>query len=193
VEYLGRVDQQVKIRGQRVELGEIESVLLELAGVRAAAAHVHRTEAGEPDLVAYVEADEGLAAADLVAGLRGRLPETMTPRRVVVLDKLPLTANGKLDRSALPRPPPEARRSEPPRTPLEARLARAWSEVLGHAGVGRDDNFFDLGGHSITAIRLANRINSDLDIDLELVEVFHRPTPAALAAFVLEEFELDDA
>ncbi|HEX4954630.1 MAG TPA: amino acid adenylation domain-containing protein, partial [Thermoanaerobaculia bacterium] len=145
LEFLGRADAQVKIRGFRVEPGEVEAVLGELAGVRAAAVKVWTRAAGDKQLVAYA-VGEGLSGSALREELARRLPEPLVPASVVVLEALPLTANGKVDRAALPEPGGEERApSEPPRGPLEQLLARMWEELLGVESPGREESFFELG------------------------------------------------
>ncbi|MFF1950963.1 non-ribosomal peptide synthase/polyketide synthase, partial [Kitasatospora herbaricolor] len=183
--FLGRTDDQVKIRGFRVELGEIEAVLAEHPQI-ARAAVVVRTEA-EPRLVAYAVPGPGatVAGAALREHLRERLPEHMVPSAFVVLDAMPLTPNGKLDRRALPAP--ERQHAAPgraPRTATEHLLAGLFGEVLGVAGAGPDDSFFDLGGHSLLATRLVARVRSVLGVELRLRDLFDGPTVAELAAAV---------
>jgi amino acid adenylation domain-containing protein/FkbM family methyltransferase len=186
LEFLGRRDQQVKIRGYRIELGEIEAVLSSHPQVREAVAAVRPERNREARLVAYVVPDgEAPTAADLSALARRRLPEPMIPSAFVVLDALPLTANGKVDRKALPAPADsggEAAAMGEPGTPLEEILALLWAETLdlGRA-VGAGEDFFALGGHSLLAARLAARVRETLGADLPLRAVFEAPTPAALA------------
>ncbi|MEU8710245.1 amino acid adenylation domain-containing protein, partial [Streptomyces sp. NPDC048565] len=181
--FVGRSDDQVKLRGHRIELGEVEAVLRRLPGVAQNAVTVH----GEL-LVAYVVAAPG-AGVD-VGALRGhaagRLPEHMVPGTVVLLDALPLTPNGKTDRAALPAPDfratsttADARR---PLTEHEALLCRLFAEVLELAEVGPDDDFFDLGGHSLLATRLLVKIRTTAGGDLSVADLFDAPTPAGLAA-----------
>jgi acyl carrier protein len=158
LEHLGRLDFQVKVRGFRIELGEVESAVLELESVREAVVVAHGDGAGDARLVAYVVWEgEELTASDARRLLRKRLPEYMVPSLFVGLDGLPLTPNGKIDRKALPNPfaGMEAPRREhvPPATPSEELLASIWREELGVAAIGRNDNFFDLGGHSLLSMR----------------------------------------
>ncbi|MFE6505054.1 non-ribosomal peptide synthase/polyketide synthase, partial [Kitasatospora sp. NPDC057738] len=185
LEFLGRTDDQVKVRGFRVELGEIEAVLAEHPRV-ARAAVVVRTE-GEPRLVAYAVAEPGAAVTDtaLRAHLRERLPKHMVPSAFVLLDALPLTPNGKLDRRALPAPDRQpVDQGRAPRTASEHLLAGLFAEVLGVPEVGADDSFFDLGGHSLLATRLVARARSVLGVELRLRDLFDAPTVAELAAAV---------
>ncbi|HEV2736151.1 MAG TPA: condensation domain-containing protein, partial [Longimicrobiaceae bacterium] len=184
LEFLGRVDAQVKVRGFRIEPGEIEARLAEHPGVREAVV-VARAEAdGEKRLVAYCVAAEAVEPEALRAHLAERLPEHMVPAAYVRLDVLPLSPNGKVDRRALPSPEGEAyarRAYEAPVGEVEAALAGIWAEVLGSERVGRRDHFFDLGGHSLLATRVASRIAGVLGLELPLRAVFEAPTLAELA------------
>ncbi|MEX5627953.1 non-ribosomal peptide synthetase [Pseudomonas marginalis] len=160
VEYLGRIDHQVKIRGFRIELGEIETRLLEHAAVREAVVLALDSPSGR-QLVAYLvsDADHGTLREALKAHLKAQLPDYMVPAHLIVLDSMPLTANGKLDRRALPQPDPEANRQHyvAPRNELESTLAAIWCAVLNVQQVGLDDNFFELGGDSILSIQVVSR------------------------------------
>ncbi|MCI3927853.1 non-ribosomal peptide synthetase [Streptomyces sp. AN091965] len=183
LEYLGRADSQVKIRGFRIEPGEVEAAVAAHPQV-AQAAVIARATAGSKQLVAYtVPADgSGPDTADLRAFVAERLPEYMVPAAFVALDRLPLSPNGKLDHRALPEPElagPDAYRA--PRTPQEEVLAGLFAQVLGVAKVGIDDNFFDLGGHSLRATRLVSRIAAVLMIEVPMRTVFQAPTVAQLA------------
>ncbi|HVT17885.1 MAG TPA: amino acid adenylation domain-containing protein [Thermoanaerobaculia bacterium] len=186
LEFLGRLDQQVKIRGFRIELGEIEAVASEHAGVREVAAAVREDSPGERRLVAYVVPREGMApaAGELRGYLRERLPDYMVPAVFVFLPALPLTANGKLDRKALPAPQRTRESGEQsyvaPRTAAEEMLAGLWAEVLGIDRAGIHDNFFDLGGDSILSIQIVARAN---EAGLALVprQIFEHQTIAELA------------
>lgn len=187
LEFLGRRDHQVKLRGVRIELGEIEAVLARQGGVREAVAALREDMPGHPQLVAYVvPRGDPPATADLRAFAKRFLPDAMLPAAFVVLPELPLTANGKLDRNALPAPAFEhrGRGQGAPDTPLERALAELMAEVLNLDRVGTDDNFFDLGGHSLLAVRLMNRIRFDLQIDLSLRQLFDAPTVRGLALAV---------
>ena len=160
VEYLGRIDHQVKIRGFRIELGEIESRLLEHPAVREAVVLALDSPSGK-QLAAYLvsDADHGTLREALKAHLKAQLPDYMVPAHLIVLDSMPLTANGKLDRRALPQPDPEANRQQyvAPRNELEQTLAATWCAVLNVQQVGLDDNFFELGGDSILSIQVVSR------------------------------------
>ncbi|WP_194274092.1 non-ribosomal peptide synthetase [Variovorax paradoxus] len=162
IEYLGRIDHQVKIRGLRIELGEIEAQLLAQPEVKEAVVVAREGDAG-PSLVGYVAAHAGQAIdADVLRERLGQvLPDYMVPRAVVVLDALPLNANGKVERKALPAPQfAEGRGYEAPQGEMEEALAAIWAEVLGLQRVGRNDNFFELGGHSLLALRLLERMRA---------------------------------
>ncbi|MGK5496593.1 amino acid adenylation domain-containing protein [Streptomyces sp. URMC 125] len=183
LEFLGRADDQVKIRGFRVELGDVEAALGRLDGIAAAAAAVREDTPGDRRLVAYVVPVDG--ARPDPAGIRRllaeRLPGYMVPVAVVFLDALPLTANGKVDRKALPEPQPEAVvRGRGHRTPQEEILCGLFAEVLGLPKVGIDDNFFELGGHSLLANRLVMRVRETLGTELTFRDLVDTPTVAEL-------------
>ncbi|HLL48225.1 MAG TPA: condensation domain-containing protein, partial [Longimicrobiaceae bacterium] len=180
------LDEQVKIRGFRIELGEIEGVLRRAQGVADCAVVAREDEPGEKRLVAYVV---GVAEAeDLREHLRRGLPEYMVPAAFVPLDALPLTANGKLDRRALPAPDLASadRRYVAPGTPTEEVLAGIWAELLRLDRVGVEESFFELGGHSLLVTQVASRVREVLGIDLPLRALFESPTVAGLAARVEE-------
>ena len=185
LEFLGRTDHQVKIRGFRIELGEIEAALLEQPGVEQAAA-VARDDLGVLQIVAYVAGRLALEGVALRAGLRGRLPEHMLPAAIVHLELLPLTANGKVDRAALPAPD---RRDEEasymaPRTLQEELLVGIWKQVLRMDEVGVHDNFFNLGGDSILGIQVIARANQ-AGLRLTPQDLFQHPSVAELARAAL--------
>ncbi|RKS77001.1 amino acid adenylation domain-containing protein [Actinomadura pelletieri DSM 43383] len=186
LDYLGRTDDQVKINGYRVELGEIENALVERADI-AQAAVIAGEHNGLKRLVAYLVPSEGAEpdTAAVRAALAVRLPKHMVPGAYAVLPRLPLTVNGKLDRRALPDPEPVAP-SRPPRTPLETSLCAIFAEVLGVADVGADDDFFALGGHSLLAMRLVGRVRTVLGVRLPVGAVLTAPTVAALATVVAD-------
>jgi len=186
LEFLGRLDQQVKVRGFRIELHEIEAALREHAGVRDAAVAVRGQSAGDRRLVGYVVPKSSPpSVADLGAFLRRTLPEHMVPAVFATIDSLPLTPHGKLDRDALPEPeaaPVVDRVAAPPTRGLERTIADAWCRVLGVPSVGVDDSFFALGGHSLLLAQLQQHLHEALGRPLSIVELFQYPTVRALAA-----------
>ncbi|MFI6813448.1 amino acid adenylation domain-containing protein [Nonomuraea sp. NPDC050328] len=178
-----RADGQVKVRGHRVELGEIERVLAEHPEVRAAAAALVE-QPGGPVLRGYaVPAGPGTRAADLQRHLRARLPEAAVPAEVILLPALPLTPNGKLDRAALPDPPPRpaSAGAEEPAGQTERLIAGIWREVLGRPRIGLDDNFFDIGGHSLATAEVQARLSGPLGREVSIVDLFRFPTVRSLA------------
>ncbi|MEH0971440.1 amino acid adenylation domain-containing protein, partial [Micromonospora sp. CPCC 205546] len=182
IEYVGRADDQVKVRGYRVEPGEVESALRHVPGVREAAVLLREDVPGDPHLVGYLVGDVTAEAAR--ERLRRRLPEHLVPTRWVVLERLPLTANGKLDRRALraPEQADVATAYVAPRDDREARMAAIWAEVLRRDRVGAHDDFFALGGHSLLATRLVHAINERMSARLSLRSLFRKPVLADLAA-----------
>jgi amino acid adenylation domain-containing protein len=193
IEFLGRMDHQVKIRGYRIELGEIETVVGEHEGVRECVAMVREDVAGDKRLVCYVVGEEGRSptARELRSHLLDKLPEYMLPSVFVLLEKFPLTPNGKVDRKALPAPeqsrPDLADAFVEPRTSLERVLAGIWSQVLGVERVGIDDNFFELGGHSLLVTQLLSRVHEACQLKLPMRYLFEAPTVAGLAARMIQE------
>ncbi|GGV68742.1 hypothetical protein GCM10010277_78250 [Streptomyces longisporoflavus] len=185
LEFVGRADAQVKIRGVRVEPGEVEAVLAAHARVRQCAVVLREDRPGDPRLVAYAVArTAGLTGEELRRYAADSLPEAMVPAAVVLLDTLPTTANGKLDRAALPEPDRAAaavRSTRSPRSPREEILCELFAEVLGMPRVGIDEHFFDLGGNSLLALRLLSRIRSALGEGFEIRDLFDAPTVAGLA------------
>ncbi|HEX6749718.1 MAG TPA: condensation domain-containing protein, partial [Longimicrobium sp.] len=183
LEYFGRTDHQVKVRGFRVELGEIGTVLGTHPAV-AEAVVVSRTHGGDVRLVAYVVGQSDADASDLRSYLESRLPAYMVPAAFVWLERLPLTGSGKIDRNALPAPEwghAAAEELTPPRTPTEEVLAATYAEMLGVERVGRESNFFELGGHSLLATRVVSRLRDVFRIELPVRALFERPTLAGLA------------
>ncbi|HEX2204796.1 MAG TPA: amino acid adenylation domain-containing protein [Longimicrobium sp.] len=186
LEYLGRLDDQVKVRGFRVEPGEVEAALLRVPGVRECAVVAREDAPGDARLVAYVVGRSDPEA--LRAGVRKHLPEPLVPSAFVPLAALPLTPSGKLDRRALPAPGPAsaARHYLAPRTPAEETVAAIWAEVLGVERVGADESFFALGGHSLTATRVLMRVRRAFGVQPSMRAFFDHPTVAELAATVEE-------
>ncbi|MCD2155393.1 non-ribosomal peptide synthase/polyketide synthase, partial [Rhodococcus cerastii] len=179
IEYLGRTDFQVKLRGQRLELGEIDGVLLELSGVLSAATVVRQDR-----LIAYVTADSAIDSALLSAHAQAKLPTYMVPSAFVFLTSMPLGPNGKLDRRALPEPDSAAAEYVAPVTELEKAVAAIFAELLGVSEIGLTADYFALGGNSLTATRVVARINSALGSTLGVRDLFDAPTVGALAGLV---------
>jgi amino acid adenylation domain-containing protein len=189
LEFLGRTDFQVKIRGFRIEPGEIEAALLEHEGVREAVVLAREDTPGDRRLVAYVVGGEAASAEALRAHLGATLPAYMVPAAYVRLERLPLTPNGKLDRRALPAPEGDAyaaREYEAPVGKVEQALAEIWAELLGAERVGRGDDFFMLGGHSILAVQMISRVRQAMEVELPLAAVFEKPELSALADRILD-------
>ena len=196
IELHGRVDRQVKVRGIRIEPGEIETVLNDHENVREAVVIVREDKPGDQRLVAYVvlrQPDNNLRSF-----VKARVPDHMVPACFVVLDKLPVTPNGKIDYAALPIPDEAAFETGEefvaPRTPVEETIAQIWKEILDVSRVGIYDNFFELGGHSLRATQVVSRIRKTLKVDLPLRGIFDSPTVAELATIVesMSQTESDD-
>ena len=193
IEFLGRIDTQVKVRGFRVELGEIEALLVQQKGVSEAVVVVWEPQAGDRRLCAYVvmnaDADDATGAGILRRALREQLPSYMVPAVFVTLDEIPLTANGKVDRKALPAPT-ESDISQrevafvTPKTQNERAIASIWQEALQQTEIGAQDNFFDLGGHSLLMVQVHTQLQTQLDSSLTIVEMFQYPTIASLAQYL---------
>lgn len=174
VVFVGRRDDQVKVRGFRVELGEVDAALRAHPGVRGAVTVVREDAPGDRAVVSYVE-PRGLPADELRRHMAKLLPPHMVPRAIVVLDRLPLSPHGKVDRSALPSPTP-TETGRTPETDLERVVARAWQQVLGRRTVGADVNFFDVGGHSLLLVELQQRLRAALDREVELMDLLAHAT-----------------
>ena len=202
IDFMGRLDDQVKVRGFRIELGEIERALSAHNGVRSAfvmlrddsAAGCSYGSGSEKQIAAYVipaEEDDLLIEEDLRAFLKEELPEYMVPSAFVAMKEFPLTANGKIDRRALPFPTRETRVPEQsytvPGTAIERTISEVWSEVLGLERVGIHDNFFDLGGNSLLMMQVRNRLRDRLNADLSIVNLFSHPTVHGFAGLVAEQ------
>jgi natural product biosynthesis luciferase-like monooxygenase protein len=203
LEYLGRIDQQVKIRGHRIELGEIEATLASSPEVAQVAVVARKAAGGTAELAAFVVPAPGATPkpATLLGEVARLLPQIMVPAALTILDRLPQTANGKIDRTALAnrtttpsrpaavpsagatggRPAPPASGTPATADDGEARIAHVWSRLLGRAEIAHTDNFFDLGGHSLLAVELHRTLVSELSLDLKLTDIFRYPTVAALA------------
>jgi acyl carrier protein len=191
IEFLGRQDEQVKVHGFRIELGEIEAALREHESVEEAVAVARPDAHGDTYVAAYVIAAgrQTPISSELSAFLKGKLPEYMLPSVYLVLDKLPLTPHGKVDRRVLPEPDRRARELElplvAPRNVVEEALAEIFEEILGIEQVGIDDNFFALGGHSLLATMVVSRLRTAFKAELPLRRLFEAPTVRALAEFLL--------
>jgi amino acid adenylation domain-containing protein len=189
IEFLGRRDHQVKIRGFRIELGEIESVIERYPGITQAVAVVHDYGEGDRRIAAYWvgKPDPAPNATQLRQFLETQLPEYMLPAAFMRLEQVPLTPNGKVDRSKLPRPgverPNIAAAFVAPRTTVEKQVASVWGQTLGLDTVGIDDSFFDLGGNSLLVVQVQSKLRSQLSRDVPLLELFRRPTVRSLAEF----------
>ncbi|MEV5098970.1 non-ribosomal peptide synthase/polyketide synthase, partial [Streptomyces rochei] len=180
--YDGRTDHQIKLRGHRIELGEIDTTLNNQPGISQATVQLREDTPGDQRLVAYIVTTDEYDAEATTAALRGRLPDYMVPTAYVTLDALPLTPNGKLDRKALPAPTYTLTTTgRTPRTPREEILCTLFAEILGVDRVTIDDNFFDLGGHSLLATRLVSRTRTALHVELSIRQLFETPTVAGLA------------
>ncbi|MEV6323070.1 amino acid adenylation domain-containing protein [Nocardia sp. NPDC051787] len=202
LDFIGRADEQVKVRGFRIELGEVESVIAAHPQVAQCVVVVAEDAVAGPMLAAYVVAAGGDGAAAEVDLDQVRthaatsLPEHMVPSAFAVIDRIPVTVNGKLDKRALPLPTPTAERSyREPETPTERRLCAIFAQLFAVERVGADDSFFELGGHSLLAARLVARIRAEFGVELEVRAAFETPTPAGLAAGLVakfrDEFDID--
>jgi len=196
IEFLGRIDYQVKVRGFRVELGEIEAVLGKHSKIQQAVVSVSEDIQDHKQLVAYVAAKSGLILTnnELRSFLRHHLPDYMMPNIFMILDSLPLNANGKIDRNAMPKP--EASYSEleetfvAPHTPTQRTLVEIWSKLLGVKRIGVQDDFFNLGGHSLIATQLISRIRDTFQLELPIHCIFENPTIQALAKMIEQDVKI---
>uniref|UniRef100_UPI0032163CAE amino acid adenylation domain-containing protein n=1 Tax=Clostridium sp. TaxID=1506 RepID=UPI0032163CAE len=186
IEFLGRIDNQVKIRGFRIELGEIENSLMQNESVKETVVVAKENKDGEKYICAYVVTEKALEELNLKSYLKETLPEYMVPSYFVRLEKMPITTNGKLDRRALPEPNLDTALSEyeAPRNEVEETLSKIWSEVLCVDKVGINDNFFDIGGHSLKATMLMSKIHKELNKEVPLKELFKSPTIKELSKYI---------
>jgi amino acid adenylation domain-containing protein len=197
IEYLGRTDLQIKLRGFRIEIGDVESALSKCTGAERAVALAGSDERGERRLIGYVVSGKGgaLDGAAIRRELKQRLPEYMIPAAIVVLESLPLLPNGKIDRRALPSPSPSkvdaGSSAAQPLSELEEAISRTWTEVLKLGKVGLDDNFFDVGGHSLLLIRLRTRLNRLSPRELTILDLFKHTTVRSQAEFISQRFVSD--
>jgi amino acid adenylation domain-containing protein len=188
IEFLGRGDDQVKIRGFRIELGEIESVLVKRAGVKQAVVLAKDDERGDKRLLAYVVADrdQSNSPEELRVHLKQQLPEFMVPSAIVLLPRIPLNANGKIDRQSLPEPESvETKVYLEPKTPSEEIVAKIWVEVLRRERISTADNFFELGGHSLLATQVISRVREQFQVELPIRALFDSPTISGLAEAIV--------
>jgi len=188
LEFLGRLDHQIKLNGFRIELGEIECALETIDEVGQAVVVAREDKPGEKRMVAYYTGREAVSATKLIDALKVTLPDYMVPSAFVYLERFPLTPSSKVDRKALPQPgnkrPLLAQEFVAPRTPVEKQLANLWCELLHLEEIGIDDNFFDLGGNSLAAVRMVRHFHTRFGREIPAVEVFQNPTIARLAEFV---------
>ncbi|NRD47821.1 non-ribosomal peptide synthetase [Corallococcus exiguus] len=187
LDFVGRRDHQVKVRGFRIEPGEIEAVLRQHPAVREVLVLVREDSPGDKRLVAYVTFRDTVTASDLRSHVQASLPSHMVPSAFVLMDALPLNANGKVDRRALPRPSDTTDTEEAgvmPRTPLEQQIADIWAEVLGRTVISVTASFFDLGGHSLLAAQLVSKLSEHFPFKVPLQVLFQSPTVAAMAQWI---------
>lgn len=184
IQFLGRIDQQVKIRGYRVELGEIQNRLLQIEGVRSAAVVAHGESDGRKYLCGYLVGEGIPPTSEIRALLSESLPFYMVPAYFMQLDELPFTTSEKLDRRRLPKPQRDEASFRPPETETEGELARLWERLLGLSCVGRDDHYFEIGGDSLSIVRMIAEVADQFDVDIELVDVYREPTLRACARLI---------
>ncbi len=188
---LGRADGQVKLHGQRIELGEVERAVLSHPGVTQAVVVLRDDPVSGAELVGYYRGDT--STEDLRSHLAGWLPTAMVPAKLVALEKFPLTHNGKIDKSALPAPDLDVRNYVAPSTLVETVLTDMYASLLHQVAVGVEDSFFDVGGSSLLAMRLVARLREELAVDLDITSIFRAPTARQLAALLRDRYELEDA
>ena len=192
LEHLGRKDFQVKVRGFRIETGEVEMRMSDHTAIKEVAVVAQRYQSGDKRLVAYFvpSSKTGPSISELRAFLKTKLPDYMIPSAFVVLDVLPLTPTGKVDRQALPAPGQARPELEtpfaPPRTPAEEALVQIWTEVLSVDQVGIHDNFLELGGHSLAATQVISRVINTFKVELPIKSFFELPTVADMAVVITE-------
>lgn len=188
LEFLGRLDHQVKLNGFRIELGEVECALTNIEGILQAVVVLREDRPGDKRLVAYYTGREGLSSTAMFQSLKATLPDYMAPSVFVHMDKFPLTPNAKLDRKALPRPggkrPLLTQEYIAPQTVAEKQLANLWCELLQLEEVGIDDSFFDLGGNSLAVVRMVSQCHARFEHEIPAIKVFQYPTIAKLAEFL---------
>ncbi|MBF1990125.1 non-ribosomal peptide synthetase, partial [Fischerella thermalis] len=193
LEFLGRIDNQVKIRGSRIELGEIEAALVQYSGVENAVVVAREDRPNHKQLVAYVVAqkEQVITVSELHRFLKEKLPDYMLPSAFVILETLPLLPNGKVDRHSLPAPdqtrPELAATYQPPQTEVEKIIAQIWQEALHVHEVGIHDNFFELGGHSLLLLQIHNQLQKRFQQSLSILELFRYPTISSLAKYLSQE------
>ncbi|MEG4026391.1 phosphopantetheine-binding protein, partial [Microcoleus sp. S13C4] len=189
-EYLGRIDDQVKVRGFRIELGEIEAALSQYPNLLQVAVTLREDIPGQKSLVAYIVSlhEPAPTFSELRHFLKERLPHYMVPSAFVILESLPVTPNGKVDRKSLPAPDLNSLIQKAdfvaPRTPTEELLASIWAEVLGVEKVSINDNFFESGGHSLLATQLLSKVSHTFGLNLPLSKLFEAPTVADFSSYI---------
>ncbi|MCD6377048.1 MAG: amino acid adenylation domain-containing protein, partial [Caldisericaceae bacterium] len=196
IEFLGRIDFQVKLRGFRIELGEIEAAIQQINDILTTAVILREDIPGNKYLAAYYTTQSGLAlpVEQIISHLKQQLPDYMVPTAFVHLDQFPLTPNGKINRRALPKPDEQQIRTQvktAPRTPVEELLAAIWADILKIDNIGANDNFFDLGGHSLSATQLVSRIRNAFDVEIPIKTIFEFPILEELA-LQIEALKLQD-
>ncbi|WP_277884426.1 amino acid adenylation domain-containing protein [Paenibacillus polymyxa] len=190
IEYLGRIDHQVKIRGYRIELGEVEATMLKADRMQEVIVLAHANSQNQHELVAYYVAEREVTGSELRKMLNEELPNYMVPSHFIQLQNVPLTPNGKIDRKALPIPESRLADHVAPRTWMEIKLADIWKDVLGLPQVGINENFFEIGGHSLRATTLTSRVRKDLNKPMALQNIFEAPTIEQLAALLEEQAQI---